>query len=67
MPVHAAGEHGDGAGLQRALMRGGVDAAGEARHDDEAGPAQAHRQLPGESAPAAADATRAPTIATAWP
>ena len=42
--VEAAGEDGDRAGRERRLVGGGVDAAGEAGGDDEAGLAEAARR-----------------------
>ena len=46
--VDAAGQHGHGAGRERRLVRRRVDAAGEARGDDEAGRADAGREQAGE-------------------
>ncbi len=43
--VEAAGEHRDGAGVDRRLMRHAVDAARQARGDDEAGAADLVREL----------------------
>ena len=43
--VEAAGEHGDGAGVDRRLVRHAVDAARQARGDDEAGAADLVREL----------------------
>ena len=43
--VEAAGEHGDGAGVDRRLVRHAVDAARQAGGDDEAGAADLVREL----------------------
>ncbi len=47
--VLAAGEHRDGAGGEARPMGGGVDAARQPRHDDEAGLAEFARQPLGAS------------------
>ena len=49
--VEAAREHGDRAGRQRRLVRGPVDAAGEARGDDVTGSPDAAREVAGELLP----------------
>ena len=61
--VVAAGQHRDGAGREARAMRGGVDAAREAGHDDEAGVAELARERSANLTPAA-DALREPTTAT---
>ena len=48
--VDAAGDYRDRPGPDRAVMGGGVDAAGEAGDDDGAGIAQLERELAGEAA-----------------
>ena len=47
--VDAAREHGDGAGLERSLMRRGVDAARQARNHRQAAAAQRGRDFAGEA------------------
>src|SRR5438128_12444189 len=47
--IDAAGDDGDAAGLERAQMRGGVDAAGEARDDDDAGLSERGGEVAGET------------------
>jgi hypothetical protein len=46
--IEAAGQHADGAGLERASMRGGVHSAGETGNDDIACFAESGRQAFGE-------------------
>ena len=57
--VVAAGQHRDGAGREARAMRGGVDAAREARGDDEAGFAEVARQPLGEFQPRRGGVARA--------
>ena len=61
--VDAAGDDRDGAGVERALMRRGVDAAGQTRDDDEPGRAEPAASSRAKRRPLA-EALRAPTTAT---
>ena len=63
MLVVPARQHGDRAGRQRGLVGRGVDAAGEARDDDEARAAQLAASRSASCGPAA-EALREPTMAT---
>ena len=58
-PVVAAGQHRDRAAFDRGAMRGLIDAARQARDDDEAGLAEIARQLAGEFQPGAGGVARA--------